>query len=82
MILIYHDEMGICRGYPIDIYCYRARKYIGARFTAMGDGVGEHAPANRLRILRDLSGVIIELDTKTEKCADAGDQYGACRSER
>ena len=45
--------------FTVDLYCYRARKYIGAYLTVLGGcdgivfggGVGEHVPAVRQRIL-------------------------------
>jgi acetate kinase len=54
----------------VDIYCYRARKYIGAFFAALGEahailfggGVGEHAPAIRERILGGMQSLGIKLD--------------------
>ncbi len=54
----------------IDIYCYRARKYIGAYFAVLGEvhailfggGVGEHAPFVRERILGGMQSFGISLD--------------------
>lgn len=54
----------------VDIYCYRAKKYIGAYLSVMngadailiGGGVGENAPSIRERILSDMRWCGIELD--------------------
>jgi acetate kinase len=54
----------------IDIFCYRARKYIGAYLAAMGGadaiiftgGIGENAPEIRARIARGLEWMGLELD--------------------
>lgn len=56
--------------FTVDLYCYRARKYIGAYLTVLGGcdgivfggGVGEHVPAVRQRILTGLDWAGIELD--------------------
>jgi acetate kinase len=54
----------------IELYCYRARKYLGAYLAvlagcdgvAFGGGVGEHVPEVRARILSGLEWAGIELD--------------------
>jgi len=54
----------------VDLYCYRARKYLGASFAALGGcdgivfggGVGEHMPEIRARILDSLGWAGVELD--------------------
>jgi acetate kinase len=54
----------------VDLYCYRARKYVGAFLAVLGGadailfggGVGEHAPAVRERILAGMQWAGIELD--------------------
>lgn len=54
----------------VEIYCYRARKYVGAYLAALGGadailfggGVGEHAPEVRRRILAGLEPLGIEID--------------------
>jgi acetate kinase len=54
----------------MDLYCYRARKYIGAYLTVLegtdailfGGGVGENAPAVRARILAGMEWAGIVLD--------------------
>ncbi|HUF27584.1 MAG TPA: acetate kinase [Gemmatimonadaceae bacterium] len=54
----------------IEIFCYRARKYIGAYLAAMNGadgvifagGIGENAPTVRERICRDLEWIGVHLD--------------------
>jgi len=54
----------------IDMFCYRARKYIGAYLAALGGadaiifagGIGENAPEVRAQICRGLEWVAIEID--------------------
>jgi acetate kinase len=54
----------------IDIFCYRARKYVGAYFAAMSGadallftgGIGENAAAIRARICEHLGWLGVELD--------------------
>lgn len=54
----------------IEVYCYRARKYVGAYMAALGGvdailfggGVGENSPEIRARILDPLSWCGIEID--------------------
>lgn len=61
----------------VDVYCYRARKYVGAYFAALGGadailfggGVGEHAPAVRWSILAGLQRLGIELDAEANRAA-------------
>ena len=56
----------------VDVYCYRARKYVGAYLAALGSadavlfggGVGEHAPVVRARILDGLEALGIVLDVR------------------
>ncbi len=56
--------------FAVELYCYRARKYIGAYLAvlggcegiAFGGGVGEHVPEVRARILSGLEWAGIELD--------------------
>jgi acetate kinase len=55
----------------IDLFCYRAKKYVGAYSAALGGldalvftgGIGEHAPAIRERICSGLDFLGIHLDT-------------------
>lgn len=63
--------------FAVDLYCYRARKYVGAYMTVLGGcdgivfggGVGEHVPAIRARILSDLRWAGIELDADANEGA-------------
>lgn len=56
--------------FAVELYCYRARKYLGAYLAvlggcdgiALGGGVGEHVPEVRARILSGLAWAGIELD--------------------
>jgi acetate kinase len=61
----------------VEIFCYRARKYIGAYFAALGGvqailfggGVGEHAAPVREKILAGLQGLGIVLDAEANHAA-------------
>jgi acetate kinase len=61
----------------VDIYCYRASKYIGAYLAVLGGvdailfggGVGEHAVPIRTKILRDLEWLGIALDEAANRNA-------------
>ena len=63
--------------FAVDLYCYRARKYIGAYLTVLGGcdgivfggGVGEHVPAVRKRILTGLGWAGIEVDAAANETA-------------
>jgi acetate kinase len=54
----------------LDMFCYRARKYVGAYIAALGGvdavifggGIGEHVPAVRARICDGLQWLGLELD--------------------
>ena len=56
----------------VDLYCYRARKYLGAYLAVLGGaeaiifggGVGENVPAVRERILAGMTWCGIEIDLK------------------
>ena len=56
----------------IDIFCYRARKYIGSYLAALGGadavvfggGIGENAPSVRARILSSMDWCGLKLDEK------------------
>jgi acetate kinase len=64
----------------LDVYCYRARKYIGGYVAALGGvdavlfggGVGENAAAVRAKILAGLSVLGIELDPAANEAGTAG----------
>ena len=59
----------------IDIFCYRARKYIGAFLAAMGGadaivftgGIGENSPAVRANICEGLGWAGLSLDAEKNK---------------
>lgn len=61
----------------VDLYCYRARKYIGAYIAVLGGvdsiifggGVGENAPAIRARILDGMAWAGIALDSTRNQTA-------------
>ena len=61
----------------VDLYCYRARKYIGAYLAVLrgadaivfGGGVGEHAPEIRAQILQGLEWAGIALDATRNQAA-------------
>ncbi len=63
--------------FAVELYCYRARKYLGAYMTVMGGcdgivfggGVGEHVPAVRARILSGMRWAGIELDAEANEMA-------------
>jgi acetate kinase len=56
--------------FAIDLFCYRARKYLGAYLAVLGGadaivfggGIGEHAPEVRTRICRGMEWCGIKLD--------------------
>jgi acetate kinase len=58
--------------FTLDLYCYRARKYIGAYLAVLGGcdgivfggGVGEHVPAVRERILTGMTWAGVEIDVQ------------------
>lgn len=62
----------------VEIYCYRARKYLGAYLAVLGGanavifggGVGENLPAIRERILSGMEWCGIEIDHEQNKLAD------------
>ncbi|NIP71849.1 MAG: acetate/propionate family kinase [Gammaproteobacteria bacterium] len=63
--------------HAVDLYCYRARKYIGAYLAVLGGadgvvfggGVGEHMPEVRRRILSGLEWAGIQLDPRANAAA-------------
>lgn len=64
----------------VDMFCYRARKYIGAYLTVLGGvdailfggGIGEHSPEVRRRILYGLDGLGIVIDDERNEAATGG----------
>jgi acetate kinase len=73
--LIEHDDRRA--RLAIEIFCYRARKYIGAYLAAMGGadaviftgGIGENSPAVRARICEGLAWAGLSLDEDKNKNA-------------
>jgi acetate kinase len=63
--------------FAVNLYCYRARKYIGAYLAVLGGcdgivfggGVGEHVPAVRQRILAGMEWAGIELSSQANEAA-------------
>jgi acetate kinase len=63
--------------FAVELYCYRARKYLGAYLAVLGGchgitfggGVGEHVPEVRARILRGFEWAGIELDPAANRAA-------------
>ncbi|WP_090372723.1 acetate/propionate family kinase [Nitrosospira sp. Nl5] len=61
-----------CARLAVDLYCYRARKYLGAYLAVLGGaeaivfggGVGENVPAVREKILAGMGWCGIEIDSK------------------
>jgi acetate kinase len=66
----------------VDVFCYRARKYIGAYAAALGGldavafggGIGEHAAAVRRRICGGLEWLGLELDEAANAAAADGER--------
>ena len=64
----------------IEIFCYRARKYVGAYLAAMNGadallftgGIGENAAAVRMRICEGLGWLGVELDTTLNDATTGG----------
>jgi acetate kinase len=63
--------------FAVDLYCYRARKYLGAYLAVLGGcdgvifggGVGEHVPGVRERILSGLEWAGLTLDRTANRAA-------------
>jgi acetate kinase len=61
----------------VELYCYRARKYVGAYLAVLGGadailfggGVGENAPAIREKILGGMQWAHLSLDTHANRNA-------------
>jgi len=66
----------------VELYCYRARKYLGAYLAVLGGadailfggGVGEHAAPVRAQILTGLEWVGVRLDATANAAADTGER--------
>jgi acetate kinase len=64
-----------CARLAVDLYCYRARKYLGAYLAVLGGaeaiifggGVGENVPAVREKILAGMEWCGIEIDLKRNR---------------
>jgi acetate kinase len=71
------DEGSARAQLAVELYCYRARKYLGAYLAVLGGchgitfggGVGEHVPEVRTRILAGLEWAGIELDEAANRAA-------------
>lgn len=65
----------------VELYCYRARKYLGAYLAVLGGadaillggGVGEHAAPVREKILAGLEWAGIRLDVAANQAANGGE---------
>jgi len=75
--------------FAVELYCYRARKYLGAYLAvlggcdgiAFGGGVGEHVPQVRARIASGLGWAGIELDQAANQAARGSEsRISAARS--
>lgn len=66
----------------IDLFCHRARKYVGAYLAVLGGvdailfggGIGEHVPLIRARVLADLewAGIVIDPDANRQVTSGSG----------
>jgi acetate kinase len=69
-----HDERA---EFAVDLFCYRARKYLGAYMAVLGGadaivfggGIGENAPEIRTRICRGLDWCGVRLDPERNRAA-------------
>lgn len=76
--------------FAVELYCYRARKYLGAYLAvlggcdgiAFGGGVGEHVPEVRARILSGLEWAGIELDPAANQAARGSESRLSSASSR
>ena len=65
----------------LEVFTYRVRKYIGAYMAVLGridamvftGGIGENSPATRRRILQDMEGLGLQLDSVRNR-AHAGQE--------
>ncbi|HEY6085114.1 MAG TPA: hypothetical protein VIU63_06935, partial [Nitrospira sp.] len=68
------DEQAL---FAIDLFCYRARKYLGGYLAVLGGadaivfggGIGEHAPEIRARICRNMEWCGLRLDPDRNRTA-------------
>jgi acetate kinase len=73
----------------VDMFCYTARKFVGALAAALGGidtlvftgGIGEHAAPVRARICAGLAFLGVDLDSERNRNAerDIGREGSACR---
>jgi acetate kinase len=74
----------------IDVFCYRARKYVGAYLAALGGaqavifsgGIGEHQPEIRARICEGFGWAGLELDGDANRAAVGGEARISAASAR
>jgi acetate kinase len=67
--------------FAVELYCYRAAKYVGAYLAVLGGcdgivlggGVGEHMPEVRARILESLAWAGVELDPEANQAAQGSE---------
>ena len=78
-VLLDNTDQDARAGEAVDLFCYRARKYIGAYAAALGGldllvftgGIGEHAPVIRQRICDGLDFLGIRLDAPRNESSEA-----------
>lgn len=73
----------------VDLFCYAARKHLGAMIAALGGidtlvftgGIGEHAPAVRERIIDGMDdlGLVIDRRANAADMADIASEYSPAR---
>jgi acetate kinase len=74
----------------VDIFCYRARKYLGAYLAALGGaqavvftgGIGEHSPAVRSKICEGMDWCGLALDPELNKGASGSEGLISARDAR
>jgi acetate kinase len=72
----------------VDVFCYRARKYVGAYMAALGrpaavvftGGIGEHAAPVRAQICDGLAWTGLALDAATNAAANGDARIGAAHA--
>lgn len=89
-VLLAAEQGGNARaGLAIDVFCYRARKYIGAYLAALGGadavifggGIGENAPTIRARICEGMDWCGLQLNpARNEKAVSLAAGTGTCIS--
>jgi len=81
-VLLEQEAAGHARAHAaIEMFCYRARKYIGAYFAVLGrvqavvfgGGIGERAPEVRRRICEPLQPLGVEVDGALNTAFDGGE---------